>query len=406
MVANFPSSPSINDVYTVDDYSYVWNGSTWGAQPTRINHDLTLERLSTDVSLSFTNNGYNKLINSLFPSINLSFTGIPAGVTSFVFEYDSSERIPNWLITQTATNSASFDIAAQETDISDVVFSSSNAKAYIIGTQNDRVYQFSTTLFLGVVLTFSNDGVSFSVGSQDTAPTGIEFSTDGSKMFILGNTNDRVYQYSLSTAFAVNTASYDNVSFNVSSQDTNPQGIAFNANGTKMFIVGTQTDSVYQYSLSTAWNVSTASYDNVSFSVSSQDIDPTSIAFRADGLRLYVLGNNNDRIYQYRLTTAWDLTTAVYDNISSSISSRDTNATGLAFFSDGTFMCIAGNANNTLYTFNIANSNSTISWGSNIIWDNGVPPVTYLAQNLIVEFYTTDNANTFYGVEKFNRQVT
>ena len=42
---------------------------------------------------------------------------------------------------------------------------------------------------------------------------------------------------------------YDNVSFSVSSQEGNPQGLAFNSNGTKMFITGSTGDSVLQYSV-------------------------------------------------------------------------------------------------------------------------------------------------------------
>ena len=53
--------------------------------------------------------------------------------------------------------------------------------------------------------------------------------------------------------------------------DTTIKGIVFNPTGTKMYIVGDITDCIYQYSLSQAYNVGTASYDNVSFSVASQD---------------------------------------------------------------------------------------------------------------------------------------
>ena len=67
-------------------------------------------------------------------------------------------------------------------------------------------------------------------------------------MYIVGNGSDTVYQYSLSTAFEVSTASYDSVSFSVSSQDTSPLGIVFNSDGTKMYIVGLSNDAVYQYS--------------------------------------------------------------------------------------------------------------------------------------------------------------
>jgi hypothetical protein len=51
-----------------------------------------------------------------------------------------------------------------------------------------------------------------SVSSQDTSPYGLAFSSDGTKMYVTGNTNDTVYQYSLSTAWDVSTASFGLIS--------------------------------------------------------------------------------------------------------------------------------------------------------------------------------------------------
>jgi len=118
-------------------------------------------------------------------------------------------------------------------------------------------------------------------------------------MYILGDSTNSVYQYTLSTAFDLSTASYDSVSFSVSGQEAIPYGIAFNTDGTKMYIVGDNTNSVYQYSLSTGFDLSTASYDSVSFSVSGQESTPTGIAFNTDGTKMYMLGSINDSVYQY-----------------------------------------------------------------------------------------------------------
>ena len=52
-----------------------------------------------------------------------------------------------------------------------------------------------------------------------------------------------------------------------------PQGIAFNNDGTKMFIIGSSGDDVNEYNLSTAFDVSTASYTTEFFSAS-QDTNP------------------------------------------------------------------------------------------------------------------------------------
>ena len=125
------------------------------------------------------------------------------------------------------------------------------------------------------------------------------FNTNGTKMFVLGSSTDTIYQYSLSTGFDVSTASYDSVSLSVTSQDANPAGLTFNSDGTKMFMSGSATDAVHQYSLSTAFDLSTATYDSISFSVASQDTQPSKITFGNSGAKLFVLGAINDSVFQY-----------------------------------------------------------------------------------------------------------
>jgi sugar lactone lactonase YvrE len=85
------------------------------------------------------------------------------------------------------------------------------------------------------------------VSSQETNPSSIFFSTDGTKMFVLGLTTTTVYQYTLSTGFDISTASYSSNSFSVSSQDANTTGLTFNSDGTKMYVAGNTNDSVYEY---------------------------------------------------------------------------------------------------------------------------------------------------------------
>ena len=71
-------------------------------------------------------------------------------------------------------------------------------------------------------------------------------------MFVSGVDGDDVNEYTLSTAFDVSTASFvDN--FSVAAQDTGPTGLAFNNDGTKMFVAGLIGDDVNEYTLSTGF---------------------------------------------------------------------------------------------------------------------------------------------------------
>ena len=94
----------------------------------------------------------------------------------------------------------------------------------------------------------------FSVSGQEITPTGIAFNNDGTKMFIVGSNKDEVNEYTLSTGFDVSTASFVD-SFSVSGQEDTPVGMAFNNDGTKMFIVGYGGRDVNEYTLSTGFDV-------------------------------------------------------------------------------------------------------------------------------------------------------
>ena len=199
----------------------------------------------------------------------------------------------------------------------------------------------------------SYDSKSFDV-SEDDLTSNLTFKPDGTKMYVVGRTNDKVYQYALSTAFDVSTASYESKSFSFASQEIQPYGIALNNNGTGMYTVGFDTDTVYQYTLSTPYDVSTASYSSNSLSVGSQDTVPTANTFNADGTSLYVMGSTNNEIFQYTLSSAFDVSTGSYASKSLDFSSQDTNASGFQFNADGTKCFIVGNSSDKVHQYSLS----------------------------------------------------
>ena len=209
------------------------------------------------------------------------------------------------------------------------------------------------------------DNVSFLVSAQESQPSGMFFKPDGTEMYISGHSGDDVNQYTLGTAWDITTAVYTR-KFSVSSQDTLPSGIFFKPDGTEMYVCGATGDDINQYTLTTGWNVSTASYTR-NFSVSSQETGPTGVFFKPDGTEMYIVGTVGDDVNQYTLSTAWNISTASYTR-NFSVSSQDTQPKGLFFSPDGTFMFVTGDAGNTVekYTlstgWNISTASHTVSF--------------------------------------------
>ena len=195
----------------------------------------------------------------------------------------------------------------------------------------------------------------FSLTTQDTAPTSVWFRCDGTKFYVSGNANDSIFEYDLSTPWDISTASYSTNSFDLSSELTTPMGVALKLDGTKMYVLGLTNQAIYQYTLSTAWDVSTASYDSVSLNVSTEDTSPRAIVFSIDGKNMFMLGSTNSTVYKYTLTTPWDLSTASYASQSFSVASEDASSIGMTFRADGTGFYICGStADASIYSYKMS----------------------------------------------------
>jgi DNA-binding beta-propeller fold protein YncE len=197
------------------------------------------------------------------------------------------------------------------------------------------------------------DNKSFSVATEETNPYGIAFKSDGTKMYVAGNSGDDVSQYSLSTAWDVSTASFDSVTFALGTPGTMaPHGLFFKSDGTKMYVPFSSIADVREYDLSTAWDLSTASYNSVFLDMSSEMTGAGSIYIKSDGLTLFALDYIADVVYKYTLTTAWDLSTASYSSDSVSVASTgEALSYGLWFSDDGTKFIVAGDTNDKAYEF-------------------------------------------------------
>lgn len=231
-----------------------------------------------------------------------------------------------------------FSVSGQESIPSGIFFKPDGTKMYVCGTSGDDVNEY--TLSSAWVVSSASYVQNFSVSGQDTAPASLSFKPDGTKMYVLGGANDRVYQYSLSTPWDLSTASYDSVSFSVSTQEATPTGMFFKPDGTKMYITGTTGDDVNEYNLGTAWNVSTASYVQ-NFSVAGQEVTPVGVSFTDDGEKMYIIGSTGDDINEYSLSTAWNISTASYVQ-NFSISGQETNPADMYMRGDGALFVVLG----------------------------------------------------------------
>ncbi len=232
----------------------------------------------------------------------------------------------------------------------------------------------------------------FDVSVEETAPNDVAFKPDGLSMYVLGNSSDRVNQYNLTTAWDVSSASFSQF-LSVSAQDGFPEGLFFKPDGTKMYFCGQTQDSVFEYALSTPWSVSTGSLINT-FSVATEDLTPVALVFRPDGLAFFICGFNNEEVFKYSMTNPWDTSNASYTGVSFSITTEGDQPRGMIISPDGNKMYVSFDTANNFQEYIL-----TTPWDITSSVVGGVfDPSIQLPRGLCIEpsegkFYLAEGSN-------------
>mgnify|MGYP003315169208 CR=1 FL=1 len=157
--------------------------------------------------------------------------------------------------------------------------------------------------------------------AQERYTTGLSFNNNGTKMFITGTENASANEFTLSTAFDISTRSFVDA-FLVRGTGANidgaPTSVKFNDDGTKMFTAGFK-QFIKEFSLSTAFDVSTSTFVQIKdLSTELTLNDPKDIEFNSNGTKMFIFENSNINIYT--LSTGFDISTATYDDTVSVLS--------------------------------------------------------------------------------------
>jgi len=290
-----------------------------------------------------------------------------------------------------------FSVNPQDAIPTGLAFNTAGTKMFVVGAQGVDVNEYALTT--GFDVSTASYTQNFAIGQSETTPEMMAFNPAGTEMFVVGNDNNSLYQYTLSTGFDVSTASYTRT-LSVSAQDTQPQGIAFNNDGTKMFISGATGMDINEYALTTGFDISTASFTQL-FSISAQGGVPRGIVFNTDGTKLFMV-SSTPTVVEYVLTTGFDLSTASYVRIFS-VSAQDNDPRGLAISPDGTKMYVVGATGDDVNQYSMSGivviaSNQMNSTTLNAITDaNQISLATDLDFAVIMYIDTGTSVPTYSG---------
>lgn len=295
-----------------------------------------------------------------------------------------------------------WDVSSKETDVTSLAFNPEGTKLFVAGTVQDdldmatlrRAWDIGTGSY---AVTFLGGGWT-DLSSKESSVQGIQFNDDGSRLYFGGNGSNKIHQvdlygkyYTYNTA-AENSSTYEE--YDPSEVTSNLYAFKVSDDGTKLYILK-YNSYIYQYSLSTAWDISTASYDSKSLDPTGEGSNGVGFDISMDGKKLVYLSGGTDTVYLYTMSTAWDISTATYDSVSYGIGSRENNPKGIRLGNYDTLMYVFGNQNATLFQFSIGNK-AHINYDSSITWKDGVAPeAPEPFETQIITFNTTDGGTTY-----------
>ncbi|MDA9597625.1 autotransporter outer membrane beta-barrel domain-containing protein [Candidatus Pelagibacter sp.] len=203
------------------------------------------------------------------------------------------------------------------------------------------------------------------ISLDTTEVRGINFKPDGTIMYVTNrdpsNSNKaQVTQYSLSTPFDISTATKTSQTNLLHKNNVGvlfPHAIEFKPDGTKMFLTSNNSQtSVYQYKLTTPWDSSTVVFEKRFQIGNSTESSLRTLSFKPDGTRMFTGGPNQGKIRAYILANPWDLTSGVsLEAVSANLkTSSDTNFRNTQFDTTGSIMYIMGNTNNNIHKYTLS----------------------------------------------------
>ena len=185
---------------------------------------------------------------------------------------------------------------------------------YVIHSQSTKVgvEQYNLTTAWDTSTLSYDTRLSITNGS-DVQIRALAFKTDGTRVYIAQRDHGKVIQYDLTTPWDLSSATNQVESNAFTGEENNLRNIQFSSDGTFMYLGGSGGDDINKYRLPTAWDVSTIIHVT-SYSISSQTVEMRGFKFTANFTKLYVTGDTADSgagtnvVYEYNLACAGTIT--------------------------------------------------------------------------------------------------
>jgi DNA-binding beta-propeller fold protein YncE len=143
------------------------------------------------------------------------------------------------------------------------------------------------------------------MSSEASTVVDLSIIEQGSKLLSLDQSNENIHGYSMSTAYDLSTASYTGNSLSLSTESAVPIGFIISNDGSKLIMLDYDQNNLFEYTMSTSFDITTASNTN-SYSFGTTIESPGAIGVNDDGTELYII-DDSDILHEVALGTPFDI---------------------------------------------------------------------------------------------------
>ena len=252
------------------------------------------------------------------------------------------------------------------------------------------VFLLPSANVFGAVSSFND---SKSVVTEEGTANGIAFNPDGTKMYVVGFVG-KIFEYALSTPFTVSSASYstgEDCDYTSIGDTLRSQDLKFSSDGTAVFVASRDV-GIFRFSLTTPYDVSTC--DVAGRETHTVKAQVRSIVFNGNGSKLFIL-NQIGTLYEvneYSLSNPYNLNGMILSKTATNFGGNflrdlDSFAQGLGFSHDGSKMFYTGNNQSKVHEFTLNPpyniSNATLEGSYDVSEnDEGTKGITFSSNGL------------------------
>ena len=220
---------------------------------------------------------------------------------------------------------------------------------YLFLYGNTQLYRYSLSDITDVsTATYDNQST-----GNGQARSGLNLSQDGlnASMENFGSVHTKL---SLSPAWDLNSAPGAPSTNLSSTAGSNTRGWTTNYDGTKLWGINSDSNIVYQFSMSPGFT-GTPTSDTASIDLSANLGQGYGMGISPDGKYLLIGDNTGDTVKEFEFGTIGDVTTLTYTGNFVSLSGLDAAPYGCAYSEDGTAILVVGIQTDRVFQFNLNN---------------------------------------------------